>query len=525
MKPLKPILSILCLSLLFSCVRDYLNTDGPRLSNWPSNLGIPLIDTKLSASELVKTVDTEDLLEFDENGLIVLKYTGELASIEANAIANFPDTSAAFDVPGFVVVQSPISLTRPFGGSIPEGMKIEHMSLRSGEAFLKIESRFSEPGKVNVRIPALTSSGTAFDEEVDFEVGTSQNPSIHERVVDLNGYEFDFTLGTPAFNQFDFEIGLTMDNQLPGFLDSIKLEFGYRNLEFIFIDGDFGPQLVSLDQDSIYLDLFSKLISGDINFTDARLDIDIESSFGFPVDVEFTQLEVLELGSNQPIVWQASGPSGSFPNPFTILNPDVSQVGQTVNTNLFMDRRNSNIDQLVGTKPKWLFHQIRGIANADSNTAKDFMMDSSFFKVNTTMILPLTGEVNSIVLRDTIDFDLPFDEEASEIALRIGADNGFPIEGALKVVFYDELFQDSLILIDEKVFDAARTNAEGKAVSSSSNLSDPVEVVLSESQSKQILNLNKAVVDFSLTTKQGQEVSIFDTDEMRLRMGVKLGFE
>jgi hypothetical protein len=523
----KPIIILLSFILLiaFACVKDYRDAKGIKVKSWPANLGIPLIDTKLSAKDLAETVDVEDLMEFDQDGLIILKYSGELASIEANEIASFPDTSVSFDVPGFVVVQSPISLTRSFGGNIPEGMKIEHMDLRSGESFLKINSRFSEPGKVRVVIPALTKDGVAFDEEVAFNTGSTANPSVHEKVVDLNGYSFDFTLGTPAYNQFDFDITLEMDNNFPGFNDSLGLEFGYRDLEFIYLDGDFGPQLVSLDQDSIYLDLFSKLISGDISFTDASLDIDIESSFGFPVDVEFTSLEVLEIGSANPIVWTPTGPSGNFPNPFTILNPDISQVGQSVNTSLFMDRNNSNIDQLVGTKPKWLYHQIKGVANADSNTALDFMTDTSSFVVNTTMRLPLKGEVRGIILRDTVDFGLNLEEEPSKAALRIGADNGFPVSGALKIVFMNESFSDSIVVVDDEIFEAGQVNSEGKVVQASSNLDNPVEVELSKTELQKMLEFSKVIVDFRLSSKDLGEVSVYDSDEMRLRAGIKLEFD
>lgn len=515
----------LLILLAFACVKKYTDASGIEVERWPQHLGIPLIDTRLSAKDLAQTVDVEDLMEFGSDGLIILKYSGELASIEANQIASFPDTSVSFDVPGFVIVQSPITLTRSFGGNIPEGMKIEHMDLRSGESFLRINSRFSEPGKVRVQIPALTRDGQAFDEEVAFGVGSTSNPSVHQKVVDLTGYSFDFTLGTPAYNQFDFDITLEMDNNFPGFLDSLGMEFGYRDLEFIYLDGDFGPQLVSLDQDSIYLDLFSKLISGDISFTDASLDIDIESSFGFPVDVEFTTLEVLEIGASSPVAWVPNGPSGNFPNPFTIQNPNLTQVGQSVQTNLFMDRNNSNIDQLVGTKPKWLYHQIRGVANADSNTTRDFMTDSSSFVVNTTMKLPLRGEVRGIILRDTLDFNLSLESEPKSASLRIGAENGFPVNGALKLVFLNETFSDSVVVVDEEIFKAGSLNSEGKVVQPSSNLDDPVEVELSESDLIKVLSFSKVIVDFRLNSGAAGEVSVYDSDEMRLRTGIKLEYE
>lgn len=524
MKASKLFAIIILLSLLSACVKEYLDKPTFRLTDWPENLGIPLIDTKLSADEMAKTVDIEDLMEIDNQGLIVLKYSGELASIEANQIANFPDTSVAFDVPGFLVFQSPVSLTRSFGGNIPEGMKIERMDLRSGESFLKINSRFSETGTVRVQIPALTKNGVAFDEEVAFSAGTQSNPSVHEKLVNLAGYSFDFSLGTPAYNQFEFDITLTMDNNLPSFADSLGLEFGYRKLEFIYIDGDFGPQLVSLDQDSIYLDLFSKLISGDVNFTDASLDIDIMSSFGFPVDVEFTNLEVLEIGSANPISWQPNGPQGNFPNPFTINNPSLSQVGESVTTNLKMDKGNSNIDRLVGTKPKWLYHQIRGIANADSNTTKDFMTDTSAFKVFTTMKLPLRGEVFGIVLRDTAAFEFDLTEEPKALVLKIGAENGFPLNGNLRVLLTNDDFSDSLLILEDEIFSSGVLNADGKVIQASSNLDNPVEVRLEAEHAKMFFDFSRAIIDFRLSSNTNREVSVYQEDAMRLRMGVKAEF-
>ncbi len=517
-------IALLEIVMLSSCMKSFLGAEGIAVGSWPRELGIPLINTTVSTDDIVDRVDIENLTSTTEDGKVVLKYSGELVSIRANEIVKFKDTSNAFTVYGFFIQQMSVVDTSNYSFNTPNGMEVETMSLHSGKAFLRLKSVMSETGKVRVRIPALAKDGQMYDEELAWDVFTGPDPAVTMKTVDISGYTFDFTLGTPAYNHFEYEVTMTMDNNLPPLLDSIEVEFGYEDLEFSYIDGDFGQQIVSTDEDSIFLQLFTKLGGGFVNFDDVGLDLDIESSFGFPVDVRFTKLEMLDVESGTVIPWDSTGPEGDFPHPFTINNPSINEVGQFANTFLQMDKGNSNINDLLGTRPKWLYHKIEAISNADTNHDQDFMTDSSAFIVNSILNLPLSGSMHGVNLRDTVDFGIDVDLGQLEgIEFRIGAENSFPLYGAITVRLWNDDFSKGRVLFKGVAMESAEIDTDGHVVAPSNTLSEPSIWMVDLEEIDPIDQWTQAEIDILLhTTMTGRiPVVVEDGSTVNVRAGMK----
>lgn len=511
----RPILFFGFLGLLATaCVREYFQASRVQLADWPAELGIPVLNSEINTDRLIARLDDGELIvPKDPDGRVSLWQTGQLFSIQANEIVSFPDTGNALTIPGVVMIGSPLRTTEQYAFNAPNGMKVEHLKLRSGEAYLRIVSTFDKPGNVRVEIPALANDVESYDESLDFVVDTT-GPSIQEKVIDISGYEFDFTQATPAYNRFNYDITLTMDQGLPNFSDSLVLEFGYRNLSFVFMDGDFGQQVVSLDEDSIFLPLFDAFGEGVVQFNDLEFEFEVINSFGFPIDVNFLKLEALDVGASFPTPWVPVGTVDSFPQPFSLNYPPYGEFTGKRTTTLAMNRTNSNINEMIGDKPKWIYHQIEATSNADSNTALDFMTDTSGFTVNSTVKIPLSGDINQMTLLDTADFSMPYTlDKIDRLDLKLAAVNSFPLAATVFIELHNDNFTQSTSLVSN--FEVGK----GSDASPFNNTEEPIVFSLSKEEVEELQNYSQAIITVILDSEG--DVVVRD-HEFILRAGVVL---
>ena len=84
---------------------------------------------------------------------------------------------------------------------------------------------------------------------------------------------------------------------------------------------------------------------------------------------------------------------------------------------------------------------------------QNFIEDSSRFKVDVDINLPLEGTLKNLVFQDTIMFKFQEVEELQSLNLKLFFKNGFPIETKVQVYFadtmgyvLDSLLQDDIIL-------------------------------------------------------------------------------
>jgi hypothetical protein len=226
------------------------------------------------------------------------------------------------------------------------------------------------------------------------------------------------------------------------------------------------------------------------------------------------KLEALDVGSNNPTIWDSNGTAGSFPQPFSLDFPAYGDFGASATTILAMNRENSNINDLIGDKPKWLYHQIEAISNADSNTTLDFMTDTSGFTVNSTMKIPLSGSVQNLGLTDTADFSFDFDlSKVDRLEMRFGAENSFPMGALVEITLYDEQYKSSKVLLEN-----FEVGAGSNAVPFS-NISDPYILKLNSQDLEELPSYSFVVIEVTLDT----DGDVVVKDHLfKLRAGVKI---
>jgi len=211
--------------------------------------------------------------------------------------------------------------------------------------------------------------------------------------------------------------------------------------------------------------------------------------------------------------------------------PLISQIGESVKTDIVLNALNTNLFDAMDQSPSHLTYGVEGMMNPDGNDLPNFVTDSSEYKVFADLSLPLYGYADFMLMLDTLRFDFNsfYDNPAEEIkrlAFRINATNGFPVNIYLQGYFADENFT----LLDS-LFDDV--NDEGRIITAGSdtdgdgkvdpNENDPVEVEFTREKIDNISGSRYLIMQGRLNTinfEQKENVKIYTSYFLDAHIGI-----
>jgi hypothetical protein len=184
---------------------------------------------------------------------------------------------------------------------------------------------------------------------------------------------------------------------------------------------------------------------------------------------------------------------------------------------------------LLEPTPKVVYFALNATSNPNGPPPPDqpnFIRHDSRLDVGIDVLLPLKGYAQDILLIDTLDVDIEFDEfeEVDSIEFKIRTLNGFPTRGDVQVVFLDELMSpiDSLFLEPSPIILSGLVNSSGI-------VETPVEntqvVSVDQETSDNLGNTDKIVVIAVLNTINSQNediVRFMDDYRLKINLGAKI---
>lgn len=539
---MKRILPLLFVSVLFleSCVKDMMSFDKLTSTEWNPQFAIPVVNSRLDVYRTLANADTSDLIIIDPNtGLLALIYEGTLVSYNAQDIVKLPDTtySKSYTMPfgNIGPFQSTVGATYTMEETFdfvfaPNAeTKIDSIILKSGFLDLNISSDFMHSAMLNVSIPGLKKDGVAFSKNITINYVAS-TPVTSQNRYDLTGYTFDMTKNGSTFNtlQVIYSAVLTSSGNPVSSSDNFTITKSLSGMAFSRVYGYFGQKAISIDTDSVNLRIFNSAINGYFELTDPKIKVIVDNSFGFPLDVTFTQLNSVNMSTGQVTPIMLSG----FPNPFSVNYPSVSEVGSTKVTNLQIDKSNSNVNILINPTPKYIVHTIEAVSNPDgAPTSSNFITDQSKMTIRTEVELPLVGFGKNLIFQDTLPMALEGSmfEQVESILFRINIDNGFPFNAEMQLYFTDENFVviDSLMGADREIIASAPVDANGR---SSGITNKTTDITYDRERAEKFFNAKYAIVWAKGNTPNSQNNSVVKFYEdyfmnVRLGMNVKAGLK
>ncbi len=431
------------------------------------------VESSLEAELTKATLDSAEVLPVNLDDYVELRLIAEgLQASYAEAV--FPDQD---------LVDTLRKTTYEFGGDL-NGVQITRVKIRSG----RIEARASSTVQDSIQFAYLLES--AFDGQGDTPLvtltlppATPGTPSERTEIFDLNGFTIDLSDDGTSWNTLQERIRVSLRSS--GNIvtlsdeDSVEVFFGLLDLEPTYVEGYLGEQRIELAGTEA-IDLFDKINLDRIRLTEAEASIVLNNSVGIPAEVELKELtasssrtgEEVSLVSSDLVVGEVELDNPVLPDTF----------GQAI-TALPFTPDNSNLNRWLSVLPNEVRYDLTVVTNPDGflGLRDNFATDSSKVEAYLDFVLPLSGVVDRLILRDTLEvnwesLDLP--EQVSEGTLYLLLDNQFPIEAKLNARLVDEAYGPVAILAEEFVLAAGLTGSNGQ-------IEEPTRSVLEKSLSRE----------------------------------------
>ncbi len=526
--------------LLFAVVLSAIMFSGCRKSNyedleledWSPVLAIPLVSTEIKIDDVLTELNHPEEILILDDGIVALNYKGELFSfspenivvIESQSVSETVQLGATeaqtldmsptpIDLPGIAI---PVELELA-----PAEVKIDEIAIESGSLSMSLTRLQDENVSGQLQINELLDQN---DQIVTIDINGGEPVNTPEEIsIDLAGYKLQPTLIPPFTNQITFTVSLTLsDNSSNTAIagDFISVDLTLSNLQFEHVIGDFGNLDLTGDNDTINLNLFQNIQNGEFGLTEAIINLDITNSFGFPFDIELGN--VVSVNQNSGVETQLFLADVSLEGQLTI-------GGEPEMKTFSFDNDNSDVTPLFDPAPVDIIFDITAESNPSGPplpSQPNFITNTSSFDIDVDVVLPLNGYVLNVLISDTTDINISFEEFAQidSLEFRLNTDNGFPLDIELQAFFIDSTSTviDSLFLNDERIISSAMVNLDGEVVTPSSE----VTFITFTSEKAERLESAKrvrfnAIINSNQSTLQ-QAVKIKENQGLDLELGVKI---
>ncbi len=515
---------LLTLGILSSgCIKDEdFNYDKVAATNWDPDIAIPLINSSLGINDLTG-FSNSTIVDIDSNNLVHLLYQGNVYSVygyqfmpmlsQSNIqIFNLNQTDSANLYQSGTVTRT-YSIIFPF--AVTSGEQLDSVLLREGFLDISVQSQIPHSGSVTIDIPEAQLNGVPFSRNVPFNYAGGL-PVLSANSDDLAGYKLNFR-GSGSFNQLRINYTLTFNNSttsLPCTFRNFYLTCDFNNLRMANAFGYFGQKPLLITEDSSKIELFNNSIFGNIAFDNPKITFDISNSFGMPIYAQMTSLySISNTGATTAI-------TGAIPDPLPVNTPSV--LGETALGSFYLDKSNSNIASVLNQNPRYIAYNVNATSNSPT-PAYNFVSDSSLFKVDIEVDLPLFGTAEGFTVQDTADFNLENIEEIQKATFRINATNGFPANAYVQVYFADSAFAilDSLLSNpSDFIIESGLLDVNGKVILPNTNTRDEI---FDKSRLNKIFQAKKLIILGIINTQNApvQMVPIYSSYRLDIKVGVR----
>lgn len=438
------------------------STDKISSPNFEPEIGIPLVNSTFTMEEFLTEGGSKARIS-EQSGVMVLTYDDTLFSPSTATIFTIPDQQSpvisitgadvTFPSPGSTVT---VSRSITFAFNSTPGDNLDSIQLKAGQMLFSIASTFPANVDLAISIPSLEQQGAGFQENASFTGPGTVSPST-----DLQATTLDLTANGTTTNTLTFAITATITDtgQPIDNTHSLDCSFAMSSLGFRGLFGNVDTRTFPLDTDSINVDVFGDESTGSIEFLSPVVRLDVQNSFGLPVGFDIQNITVIEQdNSTTPL----TGPAVSAPaNPYLLNGPSYSEIGQSLTTQIDINRENSNLAQLFSSMPYYLQYQFGAVLDPPASTP-NFVLDNSRLAVGVHLELPFHGRISALTISEQYDFAGLGIDEIREGVVRVKSVNELPLDASVQVYFVDisGTILDSLFT-DPSIIEGAQVDAEG----------------------------------------------------------------
>ena len=469
---------------------------------------VPLINTAFSLQTLLENLDDYTFIEIGPDGLIHLRYKGDVLTRTSDDI--FASIAAAA---GAFIVEEPVW---PIPLNNEEGVEIDYVEVATGLMVYTMGNALEDPIWVTVTFPQMTDPDgqVVFREHYLGGASPGDTSWLVPQTIDMTDHILAAAPDGNVYVEYVATNAVTQDVvEVEGFFIALS------NLTFSYAEGYFANQLHDGDRDTIEIEFFENWTRGEVYFENPTISIEVRNSFGVPTRSIAEVFEILTV----------SGDVLTLESPFLTTGidfeyPTLDEVGEVKITTFTFDTLNSNIAEVLGSQPIAVDYDVDAITNPDNNTdIRGFIVEDSEYTVSVEVDLPIFGSASGFGVIDTFNLNFGDLNGVESLEFKLITENSLPLNVHLQAYFMDEndMLLDSLLEQSADLIAAAPVDQEGVVIAPNEQtfyIPFPADR-FDNIQTAEYLLLN---AEFSTYLDGDVSVKIFNDQEVVIKMGMQL---
>ncbi len=467
-----------------------------QFENWEPEIAAPVLDTRFTLRDALADSDFSQYLSEDANSAINVRIAQDLFDVIPGDLLDVPE----FTLPVLDTVNT-VNLE-------DEGVDVVISRMDVSDAQLKYTFRNDYPQDAEVTI--TTANWLVAEQAYQYTYTVPANTTTSDSV---QLAQVSFVV--PASGEIDVRYTATMPTG-----DKVRLTGGaieFKGTDFLYAEGQLDKLEVDLGADSIATDYFDAFEAGTVSLVDPVARLVIENEAGVP----------FELMTNTAFATSRTGEAVKLTSPLSegvLFNyPSMAEGKVSKTSEVIIDEQSSNILDVLNEFPESLQLGLEATANPEGLEENFFIHRDARLKGQFAMDIPLALEFNGFKLEEEFTFDGGSIAEAEAAVFLLRVDNGFALDAATQVYFYDNQGEllDSLFTAPETIVAAPEVDDFGVATSSVEKVT---EIVLDPTQIATIAKSRSARVELKLysATTGAQFTKLFYDNSIGVKLGARV---
>lgn len=468
-KILKPLFFV-GLTVLGGCY-DFSQFDNIKIEPISPKMVVPVVKSTISFNDIVEREDANTIIftkPGDSRFFIAFRDTMDL--FNAADRYSFPDFNFtkqyqldAGEVPvlplpvGETLTLNPKQYTETYNSIA--GAEVKYVKLSAGNINMIVTNNFQNSISAIIRFPSIRDQ---LGNPLVFAMNTTLPGQTYTNNQDLTAYSLNLNSGS-FYNTLTVEVELTihsLGNPI-SVSDDANIQISLTGLDFDYLQGKLN-ETFPLNDINLTLDAFSSSFDADFFLSQPKLTMTFENSFGIPLAFNTVNFNATNTNTSQQVnlVNEGVPPTGSLlltqPNNIKYLTALTQQQPEV--DSKYVDHNNSNLEDFLAIAPNEILISPT-VTVGDVTTNHDyFVRKTSTLRMINEIEFPLAGWVDNLVIRDTVEVELPDLEEdlklvndnALKIRLKFKFINSIPMN-----IYFQGYFLDDANTVLTQLYDEA----------------------------------------------------------------------
>jgi hypothetical protein len=527
------LLPLVLLSGCFKELDEISNINGVRIR---TDIAMPILKDQIGIKEIYENFSELGLIREASDKSLSIVYSSK-QQMEKQQYVNIPPFAINFGIVTNPLIAAGFnatdSLTISENGEeiikTTNGEEFKLLRIKKGSITFSIKCDFKQNTKIIITYPNIKKNNVPISETLNLNY-SGVSPIFLNRTVNLDNAEIDFTKNNTTFNNIAYDLKIEIKKQTANPTpmtsgEELKIDKSIDIKEYAFVRGYVGKFPILSNEDNFDVDMFRNKIDGTILIGNPKIEFIIENGFGIPITAKVSSLYAkLQDSTIIPIIVDI------FKDTFTLPSP--TEASPFVVGKIFIDKTNSNIDDVLNSSPVRIYYKVDFFANYNNIKKDNFLYDTSSLAIGQELTIPLDLQVLDYDILQEGEFELPEKGSLSleNITLGSTATNTMPLGANIQMYFAK--FSDEKITIIDSLFSNDGLYVSGSNVDQNGNMISPATTTSYGTLNKDRYNrlitdsCNYYLMRFRINTSKGTPrpfVKIYSDQKVAIKVGIEAG--